>query len=93
MVRLGAHDLSVPESGAEDYRVWRVVHPEYSDQQEVPEHDIALLALHTQDRRGLRGKVSPACLPAPGLQVTDWSTAALTSHHSSRHERWHLFSI
>ena len=69
-MRLGAHDLSVSESATEDYRVRKVmIHPEYSEEGEVPVHDIALLALHTQGRRRLRGEVSPVCLPAPGLQV------------------------
>ena len=69
MVRLGAHDLSVSEAFAEDYEVVvAVVHPEYSDQQEIPSHDIALLQLRTEAGGELPQHLIPVCLPPPGFQ-------------------------
>ena len=71
MVRLGAHDLSVSEASAEDYKVGvTVVHPDYSSRQQIPSHDIALLQLRTEPGREVRGDLSPVCLPPPGLQVS-----------------------
>jgi len=74
VVRLGAHDLSVEEESAEDYRVRKiVVHPQFIVQHRIPQHDIALVLLETGGS-GLREEVVPVCLPPPDLDISPGSS-------------------
>lgn len=73
LVRLGAHDLSLEEEAAEDWRVKEVViHPEYSEES-LPLHDIALLSLSSP-----AVSVPPVCLSPPGPSSPPGSPVLVT---------------